>query len=1193
MEQEQVIGVIGNRYQLLYALGAGGMGIVYRAQDRLTGQPVALKRVLLAPQELAFNSRSRLDDTNSLLLALAQEFRLLASLRHPHIISVLDYGFDSRRQPYFTMELLPMAQTLLRAGQGQPLTVQIDLLVQTLQALAYLHRRGVLHRDLKPGNVLVSGGRVRLLDFGLSITHEQAYTVDLSGTLHYLAPEVLTGEPPTIAADLYAVGVLAYELFVGSHPFADDNPDMLVARVLDEAPDLNPLAQHLPAPLGAAMAAVIAKALAKRPAERYGDAVTLMHALCAAANMPLPAESSAILESFLQAATFVGREQEMAQLTHALEKAAQRQGSGWLIGGESGVGKSRLLDELRIQALVGGALVLHGQGVEGGGLPYQLWRELLRRLLLSTVVSDLEASALQPLIPDIDALLGRAVAAAPTLPGPEERQRLVRVVIDLLRRQECPLLLLLEDLQWAEESLHLLTEAVRLLADHPICIVGSYRTDERPGLPTEVPGMHVLPLARLTMPEMIQLSTAMLGEQGRQPEIVAWLARETEGNTFFMVEVVRALAEESGRLADIDPGVLPIQIFASGIQRLVERRLQKIPAPAYPLLQLAAVLGRQIDLAALQAAQPDLDLKSWLLQCNAVYVLEAQGTAWRFAHDKLREGVLALLTAEEHRQRQQQAANAIEQAYQSNLAPHAGRLADHYGQAGLLAQEAVYAQQAGDYAVRTYEQTEAIRRYSRAIALADQPEVRFTLLLRREELYEGRGERAAQVADLQALAALAEVLADDRRRVEVESRWVQYALAVGNFATAMTRAQQALALSQSLGDGTAEATIRVHWATASLRQSDYPAARKQLMIALDRAGAVQNRGVAVDCLALLGAIACMEGDFPTGRAHLQQALSVSRALGDRRREAHVLNVLGDIADVVGDPVGGDRYFAEVLQIHRQIGRADGEALALINAGVQALQRGRYDQTESFFSQAIGLIRLIQNPIYDCFVTVNWGQLLRELGDWQGAQACFEQVLPSARTLGLREVEVPALLELARLALITEQTALAETHAKLALELAAAAGMAAEHNQALAMCGRVYMQRGDYHTARVTFQTIIAAPNQPPAKPDTANAWVDLAHLSLACGEITEAYTYVNQILVWLESRPPRWLYDLVGLYLLCYQVLTAQQDPRALAVLEHGYCLLQSRATTLHDLAKRHSYRHNIPANRNLIATWEARFRLS
>ena len=92
--------------------------------------------------------------------------------------------------------------------------------MQALQALAYLHRRGILHHDLKPENMLVSDGQVRLLDFGLSITLDQPRGDDISGTLLYLPPEVLDGAPFTAAGDLYAIGVIAYQLLAGRHPFA-------------------------------------------------------------------------------------------------------------------------------------------------------------------------------------------------------------------------------------------------------------------------------------------------------------------------------------------------------------------------------------------------------------------------------------------------------------------------------------------------------------------------------------------------------------------------------------------------------------------------------------------------------------------------------------------------------------------------------------------------------------------------------------------------------------------------------------------------------------------------------------------------------------------------------------------------------------------------------------------------------------
>src|SRR5258708_18345088 len=211
--------IIGRRYQLLDPLGQGGMGIVFRAVDRLSGQHVALKHVMAPTEQLLFASQTGKAD---LRLALASEFQILATLRHPNIIGVLDYGFDEQLRPYFTMDLLEQPRTLMKAARDAALPIKIDLLVQMLQALTYVHRRGIVHRDLKPSNVLVGqDSKVKVLDFGLSL--EVGQVQDSSGTLAYMAPEVMKGERASIAADLYAVGVMAYELLVGHHPFDTDN----------------------------------------------------------------------------------------------------------------------------------------------------------------------------------------------------------------------------------------------------------------------------------------------------------------------------------------------------------------------------------------------------------------------------------------------------------------------------------------------------------------------------------------------------------------------------------------------------------------------------------------------------------------------------------------------------------------------------------------------------------------------------------------------------------------------------------------------------------------------------------------------------------------------------------------------------------------------------------------------------------
>jgi serine/threonine protein kinase len=276
------------RYIAQEKLGAGGMGVVYTAKDRLTGEIVALKRVLIPSEKMAQDSHTKF------LTALATEFRTLAGLRHPHIVRVIDYGFnfeEGQPQPYFTMEYLPGARTLTKAAYRQPLETQVRLLTEMLMALAYLHRRGVIHRDLKADNVLVdSSGRVKVLDFGLALgaTGKSGTNMGegLVGTLAYMAPELFVEETATVRSDLYAVGVLIYEIFTGQFPFNQKNFRLLVDDIMNRAPDMNMF--------DAELSTLVARLLAKNPLARSGAAEEVIRDLCAATYQPLPPESIAI-----------------------------------------------------------------------------------------------------------------------------------------------------------------------------------------------------------------------------------------------------------------------------------------------------------------------------------------------------------------------------------------------------------------------------------------------------------------------------------------------------------------------------------------------------------------------------------------------------------------------------------------------------------------------------------------------------------------------------------------------------------------------------------------------------------------------------------------------------------------------------------------------------------------------------------
>ena len=708
--------IISRRYIVHQAIGSGGMGTVYQATDRLTGHKVALKRVLVPGENLRFASYA---GSSNPTLSMAQEFKVLASLRHPNIISVLDYGFDELRQPYFTMELLNQAKNLVEYGQDYPLEDQIRLLIQTLQALVYLHRRGILHRDLKPANVAVMPqNKVKVLDFGLSVVREQAAeTPEVSGTLAYMAPEVLMLGRTSEQADIYAVGVMAYELLLGEHPFYKQDSSNLITDILYAEPDLSGL-QMLPD-----LVPVLYRLLAKEPADRYASASEVIAALCRATGLPIPAETVAIRESFLQSARFVGRAAELEQLNTVLQQAADGQGSTWLVAGESGVGKSRLFEELRTLALVQGALVVSGQAISEHGSPYQLWQEAFRWLALSQP-SDFEASVLKAVVNDIQNLTGQPVPDAPELDPQATQDRLLKVVEDIFRdiiekEQGLLLLLVLEDVQWADtESLKILRRLIPLTQDKPFLILANYRDDEHPNLPALLPGAHVFKLERFSEQNITELSASMLGESGRKSQVVNLLQRETEGNVFFVVEVLRALAEEAGQLEDIGTITLPEKVFAGGMQQIIKRRLQQVQEKNLPLLEAAAVVGRQVDLTILKALALSLNLDQWLADCADAAVLDVREGNWRFAHDKLREGVLANLSAEKRQQLHRDIAQAIEKAY-SGSSDHNVSLAYHWKNAGEPIKERYYAARAGEYALANGVNRDAIHYLSRAIDLYD------------------------------------------------------------------------------------------------------------------------------------------------------------------------------------------------------------------------------------------------------------------------------------------------------------------------------------------------------------------------------------------------------------------------------------------------------------------------------------------
>jgi len=777
--------VIQNRYILKQSLGAGAMGAVYVAFDRLSGEEVALKRLLEARKNTSLL-------TTYAKLALTNEFQVLASLRHPNIVNVMDYGIDQEGQPYFTMRYLQGARNLRDASVSLSLREKIHLIIQVFEALKYLERRGIIHGDLKPDNILVTPDNVvKVLDFGLATPNHDPNEWEMAGTLAYMAPELFSGESSSFASDIYAVGVMAYEVLTGQRMIKLNSHIAMIAQILDQPFDGVSLVAHIisehetmvsmtDAPFGSAdplgvqitlngdetilvdinedethlthpnddqtplvkhneeetllihtnppltkasnphfstvfdsphpLVNIISGLVNKIPKERSLNPSQIITDLYRAIDEEAPRQSYDNRESFLQAAKFVGREHEFNALSNALDAMLDGHGEMWLIGGESGVGKSRLVNEIRHLALIKGALTLIGEAVDEGAQPFQLWRNVVKRMLLCVNIKDADAVALQFLVPDIARILDRPLTAV-------EPSTIPDAIAALFAACNEPILLILEDLQWARtENLEMLQRLSVQAGHSQLLIIADYRYDESPLLAEQFPDSHHILLERLDGASIAELTASMIGAAGSEPKLVKMLQKETEGNIFFLIEIVRALAEEAGTLEKIDDTTLRRRGWKGEFHKILQRRVDKVPSADRALLYLAAVAGRDLDAKLLRAFNEHGDFETWLTTTINAAVIEYRDERWRFAHDKLREYVIDTLPPEVQRDLHRRVAETMETLDLPEQ--NAVMLISHWRGAEQPLKEIHYIRIAGEKATQIGVYNDARTLYERALEIA-------------------------------------------------------------------------------------------------------------------------------------------------------------------------------------------------------------------------------------------------------------------------------------------------------------------------------------------------------------------------------------------------------------------------------------------------------------------------------------------
>ncbi|MEK6304460.1 MAG: protein kinase [Acidobacteriota bacterium] len=729
------------RYLIRRPIGQGGQKKVYLARDERLDRDVVI--ALLKTDDLSTESLPR-------LIREAQAMARLGS--HPNIVTVYDIG-DEEGRPFIVSQYVEGGSVtdLLKAADKHrlPFDQVIRIGSQICQALVHCHSQGIIHRDLKPGNVWLSqDGTAKLGDFGLAVSADfSRITLEgaLVGTVVYMPPELMLGHQADPRSDLYSLGVMLYEAVTGRPPFLGDQFVAIISQHIN-SPPVAPSWHNPEVPQ--ALESLILRLLAKTPDERPASAAEVAKALAAiGSSAPALAERAVQQDakslSRLAAGVFIGREQETKELRVALHETVSGKGHLFMLVGEPGSGKTRMTEQLATYARLCNAQVLTGSCYEGEGAPaFWPWLQIVRSYAQELEPEKL-LSIMGPGAADIAQVVSEIRERLPELPPPptlepeQARFRLFDSVTTFLKNASKlqPLVVILDDLHWADKpSLLLLQFLARELKDACILVIGTYRDMElgrqhplsqtlgelsRQGLSARI---VLRGLTEQDVARFIEMTTGI-----KPPEsLVSTVYQQTEGNPFFLSEIVRLLVVEGQLERPHTTSTSSIRI-PEGVREVIGRRLDQLSDECNRILTIASVVGREFNLDALEPLSDVTgdQLLELLDEAMAARVISEAPRAvgeYSFVHALIRETLYDEISTARRVRFHRRIGDVLEKLYANSLESHLPELAYHFFQAapaGSSDKAIDYAIRAAKRAISLLAYEEAAGHYERARAVTE------------------------------------------------------------------------------------------------------------------------------------------------------------------------------------------------------------------------------------------------------------------------------------------------------------------------------------------------------------------------------------------------------------------------------------------------------------------------------------------
>ena len=963
--------VLGDKFRLTACIGIGGSGAVYKADQIALGRTVAVK---ILNEELSADTR--------MIRRFRDEATSASRLNHPNCVSIIDYGQASDGLLYLAMEFVKGPTLTQLLMNENPLEVErvIDIVMQSLAGIEEAHLSGVGHADLKADNIILDQRRagvdvVKIVDFGIArlVTGvRDPEDRSISGTPEYMAPEVISGAPPSFASDVYAVRLTLSELLAYKTPFfAGTTTEILANHLKAVIPTVNARREHIPKELDA----IISKALAKHPTDRFTSAADMRSTLgqlqllrrapartdtcqmCGAQCTPsfkfcpeCGTPRKIVAKTFEVPVTpspeilplpFIGREHELAVLLAHMQSAGQRgKDIGLLVMGFEGSGRSALLrhayDHIRKDAL----RVTYQIGPDPSGLaaPYYPIRSLLAAILqLPPVSSEVELREAvlgiglnERDVPGLAQLFGHPTTLLELEP-PVRRREMVWSTLRALERAALGghVTIVCEDIdRFDHPSLEILRRATEVteLALPPIVMTATTVFGSQ--WPTSVPRLEV---GALESEDLTRIITNLEKAGLRGIPKAQVLFENTRAYPGHIEHLVRYLIE-GGRTEDTN----------ISLPDLVAARLSMLKQSTRDVLQAAAVLGIEPQLDLLRSMLPSEALETALVDAERSGLLgtDASGELL-FTSRLVRDIVYDATPADVRRSLHASAASAVEQ-----LAPDAALLGHHHDLAGHAKDAIPLLRRAGDHAAEQLDDVGAGQFYYRALVAVRQAvqsgeddgtqsvEGSFVQLsVRLADVLRTRGETAlargvlAEARDWSGVPMLVSLI--DRASASI-------ALSEGDIEGAIASLRRGVGRAIATGDMNLVCELYLDLATALLRAGDPDTALHELVECIDLA-TLGEGFTAIDgpepFWRILRAQAQMvdaTGDSYKALRLAEAALFHAQRVRSRLGAARVQQLLAQLCEKAGLGGKAERYRLAAINEMRNLGDRRATAELLLN-----------------------------------------------------------------------------------------------------------------------------------------------------------------------------------------------------------------------------------------------------------------------